>query len=143
MEHEDKSLISGWLSLTNAYLSILNELEIALKQNHDLSLNEFYVLLFLFEASEKKLSLNQLQKMVGLSQSTMSRLVVRFEAKGCGALQRNICKEDRRSIYTSITVIGENKLEKAFVTFHNTLENAILQKDIREKLEVLLLPKTK
>lgn len=143
MEFEDKNLVSDWLSLNNAYLSILNELEVALKQNHDLTLNEFYVLLFLFEATEKKLKLNELQQMVGLSQSAMYRLVVRFEAKSCGALQRDICIEDRRNIYTSITIIGENKLEKAFTTFHTTLENAILENDIREKLKVLLLTKTK
>lgn len=91
-----QDLITSWLSLTQTQAMITNELEQTLQQQHDLSLNEFYVLLFLFEAPEKKLRLQQLQAMVGLSQSAISRLVSRFEAKGCGAMQRAICENDRR-----------------------------------------------
>ncbi|GGH86224.1 DNA-binding MarR family transcriptional regulator [Pullulanibacillus pueri] len=139
MEHIDKPLISGWLSLTNAYTAVMNRLEGALQEDHDLTLKEFYVLLFLSETSEKKLKLNQLQKMVGLSQSAMSRLVARFEAKGCGALQREICQDDRRNIYTSITTIGEDKLQKAMQTCHSIIKTAITEKDIQEGLRALLL----
>lgn len=115
-------LITSWLSLTQTQAMITNELEQTLQQQHDLSLNEFYVLLFLFEAPEKKLRLQQLQAMVGLSQSAISRLVSRFEAKGCGAMQRAICENDRRGIYTSLTSIGEDKLHRARSTVLKVLE---------------------
>ncbi|MEK5478575.1 MarR family transcriptional regulator [Paenibacillus sp. FSL R5-0407] len=115
------SLLGNWLSLTQMQMGITSKLEAALQEKHQLPLNEFYLLLFLSEAPEKKLKLQQLEDMVGLSQSAVSRLVSRFEAKGCGALQRTICEEDRRAVYTSITPIGEAKLEKALPTFQAVL----------------------
>ncbi|GGE50865.1 transcriptional regulator [Pullulanibacillus camelliae] len=141
MEHKDNGSVSRWLSLTNAYKVITNELEIAMQHSAGLTLKEFYVLLFLSETPEKKLKLQQLQKMVGLSQSAMSRLVARFEAKGCGALKREICLEDRRNIYTSITEIGEEKLNRALDVFQVTLENTLEEKDIQVGLKALLIDK--
>ncbi|WEG14614.1 MarR family transcriptional regulator [Pullulanibacillus sp. KACC 23026] len=137
MKQDD--LIAGWLSLTTTYMNLAHELEEVMKREHDLTLKEFYVLLFLYETPEKKLRLQQLQQMVGLSQSAMSRLVARFEAKGCGALQREICQEDRRNIYTAITDIGEAKLAKARETFCSTIEAALGVKEIQEGLNALIL----
>jgi DNA-binding MarR family transcriptional regulator len=119
-------------------LKISNELESNLQQKHQLSLNEFYVLLFLSEAPQKKLKLQQLQSMVGLSQSAMSRLVSRFEARDCGALRRHICVDDRRAIYTSLTPEGEEKLNQAIITFHETLENTFSIEVVLEELHQLL-----
>ncbi|MBM7652850.1 MarR family winged helix-turn-helix transcriptional regulator [Neobacillus cucumis] len=133
-----KQLITNWLSFSNFQLKISNELESNLQQKHQLSLNEFYVLLFLSEASEKKLKLQQLQNMVGLSQSAMSRLVSRFEARDCGALRRHICADDRRAIFTSLTTEGEEKLKQAMMTFHETLENTFSKKAVVEELHQLI-----
>jgi DNA-binding MarR family transcriptional regulator len=139
MESNQKNqLISSWLSFTHVQMKVTDELESILQQNHQLSLNEFYVLLFLSETPEKKLKLQQLQSMVGLSQSAMSRLVSRFEAKGCGALRRHICVDDRRAIYTSLTNEGEEKLEKALDTVKETLANAFSREDIRAELQGLI-----
>ncbi|WP_404332267.1 MarR family winged helix-turn-helix transcriptional regulator [Mesobacillus maritimus] len=135
--NQNKLLITNWISLTHIQMKISNELEIILQENHQLSLNEFYVLLFLSEAPEKKLKLQQLQSMVGLSQSAMSRLVSRFEAKGCGTLKRFVCGDDRRAIYTSLTDEGVEKFKKAAVTFHETLEKAFSQEMIHRELQRL------
>ena len=137
--NQNKQLITNWLSLTHIQMKITNELESILQENHQLSLKEFYVLLFLSEAPEKKLKLQQLQSMVGLSQSAMSRIVSRFEAKGCGTLKRYICGDDRRAIFTSLTAEGEEKLKKATVTFHETLEKSFCQDMIYEELQRLIL----
>ncbi|MCM2532783.1 MarR family transcriptional regulator [Neobacillus pocheonensis] len=129
MESNQKNqLITSWLTLTNIQMKITNELENKLQQNHQLSLNEFYVLLFLSKAPEKKLKLQQLHSMVGLSQSAMSRLVSRFEAKGCGTLRRHICVDDRRAIFTSLTTEGEELLKEAFGTFNEPLQILFLKK---------------
>jgi len=76
--------------------------------------------------------------MVGLSQSAVSRLVSRFEAKGCGALQRHACDEDRRSIYTSLTQIGQDKLIRAQETFKETLVAAFPEQEVEQLLEQML-----
>ena len=135
---QNKPLIANWLSLTNIQMKITNELEGILQEKHKLSLKEFYVLLFLSESPEKKLKLQQLQNMVGLSQSAMSRLVSRFEAKDCGALKRHICVDDRRAIFTSLTAEGEEELKKASVTFNQALEKAFAQETIQEELQRLI-----
>jgi hypothetical protein len=51
--NQNKLLITNWISLTHIQMKISNELEIILQENHQLTLNEFYVLLFLSEAPEK------------------------------------------------------------------------------------------
>jgi len=119
-------------------MNVTNELEVNLQAKHGLTLKEFYLLLFLSEAPEKKLKLQKLESMVGLSQSAVSRLVSRFEAKGCGALERKACDDDRRSIYTSMTPIGEGKLISAQETFKETLIAAFPEKDVEQLLEQML-----
>ncbi|KAF6631697.1 MarR family transcriptional regulator [Paenibacillus sp. LX16] len=127
MQHENE-LLDVWLSLSHIHSTLNDKLEQALLQNYDLSLKEFYVLGFIFNSEEKKLRLQQLQELVGLSQSATSRLVVRMEAKNCGALQRHTCEDDRRGVYTRITELGENKFQRALQTFNQVLQSE-LQKD--------------
>ncbi|MEK3865717.1 helix-turn-helix domain-containing protein [Paenibacillus sp. FSL H7-0716] len=134
----NNDLITSWLTLTHIQMNVTNELEANLQAKHGLSLKEFYLLLFLSEAPEKKLKLQKLEAMVGLSQSAVSRLVSRFEAKGCGALERKACDADRRSIYTALTAIGEDKLLRAQDTFQETLLAAFPEKDVKELLDQML-----
>jgi len=136
--NETNQLISNWLSLTNIQMRVENKLESILQETHQLTLKEFYVLLFLSQAPNKKLKLQQLQNMVGLSQSAMSRLVSRFEAKGCGTLRRHVCVDDRRAIFTALTEAGEEKLEKAVKTVNQTLGNSFADEDIQGELKTLL-----
>lgn len=131
-------LISSWLSLSYIQMNVAAALEAKLTESYQLSLKEFYVLLFLSEAPEKKLKLQQLESMVGLSQSAMSRLVSRFEAKGCGALERKSCEEDRRSIYTSLTPVGQSKVDRARQTVTEVLQEAFPVADTQQLLEQLL-----
>ncbi|CQR57156.1 MarR family winged helix-turn-helix transcriptional regulator [Paenibacillus riograndensis] len=131
-------LITSWLSLTYIQMKVAGELEAKLQETFGWSLNEFYLMYFLSEAPEKKLRLQQLESMVGLSQSAVSRLVSRFEAKGCGALQRTTCDDDRRSIYTSLTPIGQEKLDRAQVTVNEVLFEAFPRTEVKELLEDML-----
>lgn len=127
MEKPANSYTESWLALSSLQGAIATELEHVLQHQHKLSLREFYVLLYLSKAPEHKLRLQQLQDMVGLSQSALSRLVTRLEAKECGALQRHLCTDDRRGIYTALTEYGKDKFVKANETFSITLA-AILEK---------------
>ncbi|MFP3510405.1 MarR family transcriptional regulator [Peribacillus sp. SIMBA_075] len=136
--NQENDYLDYWLSITNIQMSISNELESALQKNHTLSLKEFYVLYYLSKTSDKQLRLQQLQEMVGLSQSAISRLVGRLEAKSCGALQRHICEDDRRGIYTRLTPLGEEKLERALNTFHKILDSAFSKGNLQRELQSLM-----
>ena len=126
-----------WFSLSHSYSSIHDKLERALEEQYNLSLKEFYVLFFISNTEDKELRLQQLQEMVGLSQSAISRLVVRMEAKNCGALERHVCEDDKRGIYTRITDLGENKLQRALQTVNEVLQNEIQQGEFT-KLQAIL-----
>ncbi|URN93682.1 MAG: MarR family transcriptional regulator [Candidatus Pristimantibacillus lignocellulolyticus] len=135
--HNNK-LLNNWLSFTDIQTTINNKLETELQNRYNLSLKEFYVLYFLSQTSEKKLRLQQLQEMVGLSQSAISRLVGRMEAKNCGALQRSICEDDRRGIYTRLTEYGEEKCEKALVTVNEIFKEIQLQDGFQKELQSIV-----
>ncbi|MGR7911424.1 MarR family winged helix-turn-helix transcriptional regulator [Lysinibacillus capsici] len=137
-QENDNYLLNNWITVTNMQMSISNELESALQEKYNLSLKEFYVLYFLSQTNDKKLRLQQLQEMIGLSQSAISRLVGRLEAKNCEALQRHICEDDRRGIYTCLTEKGEEKLQKSLETFDEILNNAFSKNNFKNELKSLL-----
>ena len=136
--NQEKELIDNWLFITNIQMNISNELETALRNEHNLSLKEFYVLYFLSETDEKKLRLQQLQELVGLSQSAMSRLVARLEEKSCGVLERLICEDDRRGIYTHLTKLGEEKLQTALNTFYHVLHSCFAEGNLKQELQAFI-----
>lgn len=124
MKCEMSSAFCQWLEINNFHLKVESTLEKSLQTNHNLSLKEFYVLYFLSQEPDQKLKLQDLEEKVGLSQSAVSRLVSKFEAKGCGALERNVCEQDRRIIYTSLTKTGSIKLAAAAATVEKVLTEA-------------------
>jgi DNA-binding MarR family transcriptional regulator len=131
-------LLDNWLSIINVQTNIANILERALEEKYSLSLKEFYVLYFLSQTDDKQLRLQQLQEMVGLSQSAISRLVGRMEANSCGALERHLCEDDRRGIYTRLTPLGEEKLNKALATFEEILQSTLAKGKIQSEWQSFL-----
>ncbi|NUU59979.1 MarR family winged helix-turn-helix transcriptional regulator [Paenibacillus agri] len=136
----NNNLIANWLAFTQMQSTVANKLEAKLMEKHNYSLNDFYLLMFLSQAPEKKLRLQQLESMIGLSQSAISRLVSRFEARSCGALERISCDEDRRSIYTALTDLGQSKIDSAMVTFNEELAEAFSTEEVRQLLERMMSP---
>ncbi|WP_138752696.1 MarR family winged helix-turn-helix transcriptional regulator [Paenibacillus sinopodophylli] len=125
--NNNNDALNIWFSLSNSFHLIHDKLEKMLEEQYDLSLKEFYVLYFISNTDDKELRLQQIQEMVGLSQSATSRLIVRMEEKDCGALERHVCEDDKRGIYTRITELGENKFQRALKAF-----NELLQKEFEQ-----------
>ncbi|MFB1099653.1 MarR family winged helix-turn-helix transcriptional regulator [Terribacillus sp. JSM ZJ617] len=130
--------MDDWLALDNLQMKIKKELETVLQKEYSLSIREFYVLYYLSKAPEKKLRLQQLQELIGLSQSALSRLVGNMEADSCGALQKHVCTDDRRGTYTQMTELGENKLQRGLKTFQEVISINFAQVDSAHILEQLL-----
>ncbi|MFS0560741.1 MarR family winged helix-turn-helix transcriptional regulator [Terribacillus sp. 179-K 1B1 HS] len=130
--------MDDWLALDNLQLKIKKDLETVLQKEYSLSIKEFYVLYHLSKAPEKKLRLQQLQELIGLSQSALSRLVGNMEAKNCGALQKHMCTDDRRGTYTQLTVLGEDKLNRGLHSFYEVISNNLAQIDSERILKQLL-----
>ena len=127
-----------WLSIDSIQNKVKKELENVLQAEYSLSLKEFYVLYHLSMAPDKKLRLQQLQEMIGLSQSALSRLVGNMEAKSCGALEKHVCTDDRRGTYTQLTNLGEQKLQKSLVSFREILRLHLSAIDVEGLIKQLV-----
>ncbi|CAH0290523.1 hypothetical protein SRABI96_04249 [Peribacillus sp. Bi96] len=134
----EQTLLNTWLSFTRIHAELANELDRMLQTRHQTALNEFYVLLFLSETPEKKLRLLELQQLVGLSQSAMSRLSVRMENKSCGVIQRLGYEDDRRGVCATITDLGEIRLQEILATVNETLEKSLNINDIDTALKLFV-----
>lgn len=106
----EKAIVERWLERSREQKRIEDLLEKELSEKSRLTLNEYYVLYFLNQAPKKRMRLNDLQQVIGLSQSAMSRMVTRMEDKNCGVIERHICVDDKRGIYIGLTELGLEKL---------------------------------
>ncbi|OEL03055.1 MarR family winged helix-turn-helix transcriptional regulator [Staphylococcus saprophyticus] len=115
--------IDNWVQLTKYVNYIDTMIEKKLKQEYNLSVKEFYVLYEIYKAKGKKYKINDLIKIVDLSQSAMSRLIVRIEKPTKALVVRQECLEDHRAMYIYLTEEGQDITEKAL----NTYESLILK----------------
>ena len=107
-----------------------------LQEKYQLGLKEFYLLMFLYQTKEKKLRLSQLQNMVGLSQSALSRLVSRLEVQKFEAVKRDAFQEDKRGFYVVLTSDGEKYIDKIIKEVNKILEESMSERD---KIHIRLL----
>lgn len=136
--HHNNERLDMWLAVSCIQASVNDKLEQALIKHFDISLKEFYVLKFVFSSPCQELRLQQLQELVGLSQSATSRLVDRMTAPGIGALERHTCPNDRRGIYTRITEAGEQRYQQALAMVNQVLNEELLRDDVLPKMEDLV-----
>lgn len=122
---DDSALIRarGWRTLAALHALIDTELERALQAAHDLSVVEFTVLDALSRQDGWHMRMQQLARATALSSSATTRLVNRLEDRGI--LERVLCKDDRRGIYTELTTDGRALLERARPTHDRALELAL------------------
>ncbi|EME52023.1 MarR family winged helix-turn-helix transcriptional regulator [Amycolatopsis decaplanina] len=113
----------GWRTLAALHARIEDALERALAQEHSLSVSEYTVLDVLARQDGFHLRMNQLSNAVVLSQSATTRLVSRLEDRGL--LQRYLCPDDRRGIYTEVTPSGQELLAAARPTHDAVLTEAL------------------
>ncbi|EHY93640.1 MULTISPECIES: MarR family winged helix-turn-helix transcriptional regulator [Staphylococcus] len=113
--------IDNWVQLTKYVNYIDTMIEKKLKQEYNLSLKEFYVLYEIYKAKGKKYKINDLIKIVDLSQSAMSRLIVRIEKPTKALVVRQECLEDHRAMYIYLTEEGQDITEKALNTYESLI----------------------
>ena len=98
---------------------VIDALERALEDRHDLSVNEYEVLLRLVESDDGKRRMRELAGEIHLSQSALSRLVGRLEENGL--VTRSMCDHDRRGIWACITDAGRAAESDAAPTHREVL----------------------
>ncbi|MFG1998112.1 MarR family winged helix-turn-helix transcriptional regulator [Spirillospora sp. NPDC048911] len=112
-----------WDQVVTLHGRVENELAKALQRHHGIGLSEFRALCRLSRADDGELRMQELADLIGLNQSSVSRLVARLEA--AGFTRRDLCANDRRGVYTVITDQGRTAVDDASPTYHETLSRSL------------------
>ncbi|GAA2833313.1 MarR family winged helix-turn-helix transcriptional regulator [Crossiella cryophila] len=126
----------GWRTLAALHGRIEDKLERALQKEHELSVREFSVLSILSRQDGWHMRMNQLANAVVLSQSATTRLVTRLEERGL--LERYLCADDRRGIYTEVTAAGQRLVDQARPIHDDALAEALAEAQALPELAPLV-----
>lgn len=123
-KRSDDELAREWHQLLRDYHHTTCALDRELETAHGISGSDFEILEQLYESgAECSLRMHDLAQNVHLSQSALSRLVTRLENDGL--LQRTMCENDRRSVFTSITPAGQAVYQQAKATQRAVLRASV------------------
>lgn len=103
--------LRAWQGLLHAYHQVIRKLDWELRQEHDLPLAAYDVLLRLARAPKGVLRMTELAERVMLSPSGVTRTVDRLIAKGL--VERRADPEDGRVTLASLTNEGRRQLREA------------------------------
>lgn len=118
------ALAQNWCALSALHEGIADHIERRLEAEHGLTVREFSLLTVLSrQKADRHLQMRQVAEAIVLSQSATTRLVTRMEDRGL--LERTICADDRRGIYTNVTETGRALLAAARPTHDRALAEAL------------------
>ncbi|MCU1655924.1 MAG: transcriptional regulator, MarR family [Pseudonocardiales bacterium] len=100
----DEELAAAWHDLMGRYHRLTCRLDRELETAHGISVSDFEVLQQLHGAPDGCMRMHELAENVHLTQSALSRLIGRLERDGL--VDRTMCTDDRRSVFTTITKAG-------------------------------------
>lgn len=95
----------------------------SMRRAHGVSRSEFLILLSLSEAQGGALRVQSIADMVGLDQSSVSRLLSRLADQDW--LERCVYLDDKRAKYGLITDRGRMKVDEGLPTFREMLATAL------------------
>lgn len=97
-----------WLDVQARLLAALNR---QLQNDHDLSLQDFEVLVHLSEAPEERQRLTALAENLRWEQSRLSHHITRMAKRGL--VRREPCADDARGSFACLTPTGRSRLKEA------------------------------
>ena len=103
--------LEAWVSFLRAHAAITRELSAQLQREHDLTLNDYEVLLHLSHAEDGRMRRVDLAQQIVLTASGITRLLEGLERAGYVA--KETCASDARVSYAKLTEEGRNKLRTA------------------------------
>jgi DNA-binding MarR family transcriptional regulator len=106
--------LEGWVSFLRAHAAITRELSAQLQREHDLTLNDYEVLLHLSHADDGRMRRVDLAQQVVLTASGITRLLEGLER--AGYVRKESCSSDARVSYAALTDEGREKLGAAAET---------------------------
>ncbi len=108
------SQLAAWRSFLEAHARVIEVLSRELREEADLPLSWYDVLVHLSEAPGDQLRMQELADAVLLSKSGLTRLIDRMQREGL--VNRSACPDDRRGTYAQLTTAGRDRLRDAAPT---------------------------
>lgn len=93
-----------WKRLKHVVDSVESQVAKALQRKHGIGLTEYRALKLLSDALDSELRMQELANLLGLDQSSVTRLVERLEREGYTI--RDLCPNDKRGVFTVLTDRG-------------------------------------
>lgn len=112
-----------WSRLLILHAHVESRLATVLQRRHGLGVSEYRALSFLDEADNSELRMTELADLLGLNQSSVTRLVGRLNA--AEFTYRDLCPDDKRGAYTVLTDAGRERYREARATYEATLSTAL------------------
>ena len=101
----------AWLRLLRAHATLTRRMDANLQAAHELTINDYEVLLALARAEDRKMRRVDLAGHVLLTQSGITRLLQGLER--AGLVERADCPTDGRVVYAQLTDRGYERLREA------------------------------
>lgn len=127
--------LDSWVAFLRAHSAITRELSAQLQREHDLTLNDYEVLLHLSHADGGMLRRVDLANSVLLTASGITRLLDGLEKTGL--VCRETCPSDARVSYAKLTDEGRAKLKAAAKTHHRGIDELFLSRYSGSELATL------
>jgi DNA-binding MarR family transcriptional regulator len=127
--------LEGWVSFLRAHAAITRELSVQLQREHDLTLNDYEVLLHLSRADGQRLRRVDLAERVLLTASGITRLLEGLER--AGYVCKETCAGDARVSYAKLTDEGHAKLKVAATTHLRGIDELFVSRYSESELVTL------
>jgi DNA-binding MarR family transcriptional regulator len=112
--------LEAWIGFLRSHAAITRQLNVDLLNDHDLTLSDYEVLLYLIRAEDGMMRRVDLAESVVLTASGITRLLDGLER--AGYVEKASCKSDARVSYAKITAVGREKFEAASTTHRAGIE---------------------
>src|SRR6266850_322951 len=116
--------LESWIAFLRSHAAIIRELSAQLQREHDLTLNDYEVLLHLSHAEGGMIRRVDLAESVLLTASGITRLLEGLER--AGFVCKETCSSDARVSYAKLTEAGAEKLREAAVTHLRGIDELFL-----------------
>lgn len=106
--------LAAWRGMLRAHAQVTRALDVQMREEHDLTVSSYEVLLFLGDAPGRRLRMAEIAERVLLSRSGLTRLCDRLVEHGY--VTRSAAEGDGRGLYAELTDAGAAKLAAAQAT---------------------------
>jgi DNA-binding MarR family transcriptional regulator len=127
--------LEAWVAFLRSHAAIIRELSAQLQREHDLTLNDYEVLLHLSRADGGRMRRVDLAQTVLLTASGITRLLEGLE--GAGYVCKETCAADARVSYAKLTDEGREKLRVAAGTHLRGVDELFLSRYSGSELTTL------